>query len=281
MIRYLFLLLCVLTPSAVRAQTVAAGEAEAARCLDRIASVRREVVGKYGDSLIELQAQFQKAADLEAALAVRTERQRIEKEGTLTEKDVVPEPRGLRAAQQQTLARIEELTGALVAESVPRLVELKKVLTIAGKLDDAVTVRDQITRLQNDHLRVTRPDAAEIVPAETLLTAYAADRARADKTYKGAKLTVRGVVGAFRPDPEGKGYVLYLTKGANNGWIACALGGGARYREEKQFNTTFLVATERDGNVSGRVQVGQSVDVSGQCDGFEDVVKLSKCELAR
>src|SRR6187455_2406706 len=99
MIRCLFLLLCVLTPFAVRAQTVAAGEAEAARCLDRIASVRREMVGKYGDSLIELQAQFQKAADLEAAIAVRTERQRIEKEGTLTEKDVVPEPRGLRAAQ--------------------------------------------------------------------------------------------------------------------------------------------------------------------------------------
>jgi hypothetical protein len=281
MIRCLFLFVLILAPLTARAQTVGAGEAETTRCLDRIASVRRELVGKYGDSLIELQTQFQKAADLEAALIVRTERQRIEKEATLTEKDVVPEPRALRAAQQQTLAKIEELTGALVAESVPRLVELKKALTIAGKLDDAIVVRDQIARLQNDHLRVTRPDAAEITPAETLLTAYAADRARADKTYKGAKLTVRGVVGAFRADPEGKGYVLYLTKGPNNGWIACHLGGGGRYREEKQFNTTFLVASERDGNVSARVQVGQTIDVSGQCDGFEDMVELSKCELTR
>jgi hypothetical protein len=264
-----------------RAQTVAAGEAEVARCLERIASVRREMVGKYADSLAELQAQFQKAADLEGALAVRAERQRVEKEGSLSSKDLAPEPRALRTVQQQTLAKIEELVAALVAESVPRLVELKKALTIAGKLDDAVVVREQIARLQNDHLRVARPDAAEIVPAETLLTAYAADRARADKTYKGAKITVRGVVGAFRPDPEGKGYLVYLTKGGNGGWIACHFAGGSRFREEKQFNTTFLVITERDGSVSARIQSGQTLDVAGQCEGFDDVVKLAKCELAR
>jgi hypothetical protein len=261
MIRTSFVLLFITTTLwPARAQTVAAGEAEVARCLERIASVRREMVGKYADSLAEL---------------------RVEKEGSLSSKDLAPEPRALRTVQQQTLAKIEELVAALVAESVPRLVELKKALTIAGKLDDAVAVREQIARLQNDHLRVARPDAAEIVPAETLLTAYAADRARADKTYKGAKITVRGVVGAFRPDPEGKGHLVYLTKGGNGGWIACHFAGGARFREEKQFNTTFLVITERDGSVSARIQSGQTLDVTGQCEGFDDVVKLAKCELAR
>jgi hypothetical protein len=259
-----------------RSQTVASGEAEAAKCLERIASVERDVLGKYEDSLGELQLQFQKAADLDGALAARAERQRLQTERKLTEKHVVNQP------QQQSIAKMAELTAALVSETVPKLVELKKTLTIGGKLDDAVTIRGLIEKLQNDHLRVERPENGQFVPAENLLLAYAADRERADKTYKGVRLALRGTVGAYRQDPaDNRNYIVFLTKGANTGWIACSFdSGNLRFREEKQFNTAYLVVVDR-GEIIARIQVGQSLDVQGTCDGFQDTVRLSKCEIVR
>lgn len=266
----------------VRSQTVVAGEAEAAKCLDRIASVEREVLGKYEDSIGELQLQFQKAADLDAALAVRAERQRLQSERKLTEKNLVNEPRSLRTQQQQSLAKIAELTAALVSETLPKLVELKKTLTIAGKLDDAVTVRGLIEKLQNDHVRVERPENGQFIPTETLLLAYAADRERADKTYKGVRLSLRGVVGAYRPDPaDSRNYIIFLTKGSNSGWVSCLFDtGNLRFREEKQFNTSSLLIINNN-EIVARVQAGQSLDVQGTCDGFQDTVRLSKCEIVR
>jgi hypothetical protein len=265
-----------------RAQTVTAGEAEAAKCLERIATVEREVLGKYEDSISELQLQLQKAADLDAALAVRAERQRLQAERRLAEKNVVNEPRGLRTLQQQSIAKITELTTALVNESLPKLVELKKSLTIAGNLDDAVTVRGLIEKLQNDHLRMERPEHGQFVPAETLILAYAADRERADKTYKGVRIAVRGVVGAFRPDPaDNRNYFVFLTKGANTGWISCLFNNGnLRFREEKQFNTNYLIVTDR-AEIIARIQTGQTLDVQGTCNGFEDTVRLTQCEIVR
>ena len=57
--------------AALPAQNVNLGESEALKCEEKIASVRRDVLGKYEDSLGELQATLQKAADLEGSLAVR------------------------------------------------------------------------------------------------------------------------------------------------------------------------------------------------------------------
>src|SRR4029434_11040784 len=59
------------------AQTLNVGESEGQKYEERIASVQRDVLGRYDDSLAELQLGFQKAADLEGALAVRAERQRV------------------------------------------------------------------------------------------------------------------------------------------------------------------------------------------------------------
>ena len=62
------------------------------------------------------------------------------------------------------------------------------------------------------------------LPAETLLQAYTADRPRADKQYKGQRITVRGVLGGYRQDPtDAKLYLLYLTGGSTpSAWVQCA-----------------------------------------------------------
>jgi hypothetical protein len=281
--QWVTLSLVFVAPLYAASQSLVVGQAEASRCTDQIAAVRREVLNRYSDTLLELQGQFQKAADLEGAVAVRNERQRVEKEQTLTEKDFVQEPKALRAAQQQSLAKMDELTTALVNESLPKLIEIKKRLTVEGKLDDAMTVRGLIEKLQGDYLKMERPEPTTVVTADTLVQAYAADRTRADKTYKGARMTIRGVIGAYRPDPsDAKSYVVYLKGATSTGWIACFFNGGTlRFREDKQPNLNQLVISQRDGDAVARLQVNQTVDIQGQCDGFEDVVRLSKCEMVR
>ncbi len=267
-------------------QAATVGEAEAQKCEERIASVRRDTLNRYEDSLSEMQAAFQKAADLEAALAVRAERQRIAQDAVLSDAVLVPEPKALRALQSQTLAKMQELIAQLVQDALPRLIEHKKALTVAGKLDEAVTVRAAIERLQNANVPATPPVAGAVISADTLLLAYAGDRGRADKTYKAQRLTVRGVLGGFRLDPANpKQFLLYLggSGNAGNTWVQCAYSiGEYRFREEKQFNNTVLVITP-SGNEAGalRLQKGQTVDVRGMCEGWDEVVRLGRCELAR
>lgn len=280
--RHLPFLLLLLSPAARSAPTAAAAESEAARCRDRISAVRREVLGKYEDQLGELQSQCQKAADLEGALAVRAERQRVHTEPVLTEANFAVEPRALRALQQQTATRLEELTAGVVGEVIPRLVELKKALTISGQLDDAVAVRKLIEQLQNDHVPLARPASGELVTEETLTTAYAADRARADKAYKGVVITVRGTVATYRVDPsDPRRASIYLGRNGGAGWVGCFFEDKVRFREDRSFNTVALVVSSSSGSPIARWQAGQTIEISGKCDGFDDVVRLTSCELPR
>ena len=267
------------------AQAINAGEAEAQKCEEKIAAVHRDVLGRYEDALQELQAGFQKAADLEGALAVRGERQRLAKDGALTERDFVAEPKGLRAAQVSAVAKLRELTGQLVQETVPRLVEYKRSLTVAGKLDEAVAVRAAIERLQGNYVPIVRPDAASVTAAETILGAFAADRGRAEKTFKGQRVTVRGILGGYRTDAaDPKSYLLFLAgTGAGTGWVQCAFPlADFRFREERQFNTTILVISPKENDAATvRVQKGQALEMRGTCEGWDEMVRMVKCDLGR
>jgi hypothetical protein len=275
--------LCGLLARSSLAQSAAAGEAEAQKCADRIAAVQRDVLNKYEDALAELQTTFQKTADLEGALAVRTERQRLAQEQSLGEVNLVVEPKGLRALQAQTTTKMQDLLAQLVSETIPKLVELKRQLTVAGKLDDALAVRVAIENLQNRYLPAAKAEPGTVVSAENLVIAYNADRVRADKIYKGQKIVVRGVVGAFRTDPaDAKSYQVFLTGGASSGWVQCHFHpGDNRFREEKAtYNVQLLVITGKDGDVV-RLQKGSSFDVRGICEGWDEAVRLEKCEVAR
>ncbi len=271
-------------PSAVDANAASLADVETQRCQDKIANVQRDTLNKYEDGLQELQNTFQKAADLEGAIAVRTERQRLAAESILTEKNFVNEPKALRALQMQTVARIKDLVTQLVQESVPRLIELKKSLTVAGKLDEAVAVRTSIEQLQNSFVPISRAEAGSVVTAETVLQAYAGDRPRADKQYKGQRLTVRGVLGGYRQDPnDSKNYFLYLTGGSlGDAWVQCSFpASDFRFREENQFSGSFLVINSKDYPSGLRVQKGQTLDIRGTCEGWDELVKLSKCDLPK
>lgn len=264
--------------------TLSPAEAEAQKCEDKIASVRRDVLSKYDDQLGELQLNMQKVADLEGALAVRAERQRVAQDQDVNEANYVTEPKALRALQTQTLTRMRDLTAQLIQESMPKLIEFKKQLTVAGRLDDAVNVRAAIERLQNSHLPVTKADASTAIPAETLLLAYGGDRSRADKIYKGQKFTVHGILGGYRPDPaDAKNYQLYVSGSTGSGWVLCTFSAPEfRFREEKgSFGALTLVMTNKDGDIVARLQKGQTVDIRGRCEGFDDVVRMDRCDSVK
>lgn len=276
----LFLMLLAFPLSA---QNAGLGESEAQKCEEKIAAVQRDVLSRYDDALNELQLGFQKAADLENALAVRAEKQRLATEQALADKDLVTEPKSLRTLQIQTLGKMKELIKQLVQETVPRLIELKRSLTVGGKLDEAVAVRAAIERLQNGHAPVSRPEPGSVVSADALLQAYAADRVRADKTYKGQKMAIRGVIGGFRQDQADSKLFHVFLSGTTGGWVQCAFSTAEyRFREEQQFNNTFLIVTAKGGEGSAvRWQKGQSADIRGVCEGFDDVVRLGKCDVVR
>ena len=195
------------------------------------------------------------------------------------------EPKALRTLQTQSVTKMHELVAQIVADTVPKLVELKKSLTIAGKLDEAVAVRTAIEKLQNSHVPVSRADAGTVVSAETLLVAYSGDRSRADKTFKGQRITVRGTVGGFRQDPaDAKFYHIYLAGGTGSGWVQCAFSANEyRFREEKNaFGAVTLVITPKNSdNATARLQKGQGLEIRGVCEGLDEVVRLNKCDLPR
>jgi hypothetical protein len=265
--------------------SAAMGEAEAQRCEEKIQSARRDTLARYETALADLQIGLQKAADLEGALAVRAERQRAAQSGELNEANFVAEPKALRAIQVQLAQRAQDIVAQLVQESIPRLLELKKQLTVAGRLDEAVTVRDAIERLQNKHLAVIHPDPNLAVPVEALLRTYAADRARGDAVYQGQKVLVRGTIAGYRPDPaDPKRYLIYLASGTSNaGWIQCAFSTNEyRFRDEKQFNAQFLLMSPKSGDATPlRLVRGSAIDVLGTCTGWDETVRLDRCELAK
>jgi hypothetical protein len=258
------------------------GEAEVRQVEEKVAAVRRDLLSKYELSLGELQLQFQKAADLESAVAVRSERERVRSEGSLGEQNIVGEPKALRTLQQSTLSKMQELVAAVVTEAVPRLVEFKKQLTVEGKLDDALAVRAAIERVQNANVPVIRAEAGSIVQAETLMRAYHADRSRADKTYKGVRFVVRGTMGGYRIDPENaRSLILYVTGSGSGGWVQCYFRLDQwRYREDRQGAVSVLVLSSREGS-DVKLLKGQQVDILGDCTGWDETVKLAKCDLAR
>ena len=244
-----------------------------------IRDVRSDVVSKYEAGLSELQVGYQKAADLEGALAVRRERARLQEERALAESNLVEEPKQLRAFQDQYLQNQQRLVVQAVNNALPRMVELKRALTVGGKLDDAVRVRDEIRRIQQAYLPEMRSGEGEVVTAEEVAGAYAANAERADTAYRGRKLLVRGRVVSFRDGKEG-GKASLVLAGGEGRFVEVGLVEGTRVRAETAGVAGGIAVTVPDGAVL-RLGKGQVVEVRGRCEGLDGVVRLSDGQLKR
>jgi hypothetical protein len=276
----------VLPLSSIAAQ-VAAPElvkSEVDRCERRLREVRTEMVNRYESKLPELRVAFQKAADLESALLIRAEEQRLANERTLDASNVVDEPRSLTDAQEAILAKQTDLIAQVVAESVPKLVELKKALTVAGRLDEAVEVRTAILKLQGVGAPAQRLSPGTQVSVEDVFQGYQASRERADKMYKGVKLQISGRVVGVRPDPrDPTNLTLVLFGGAEGALVDCAFSPAEyRVREERLGPTLFFVVSSTTANISPlKVQRGAAVEFMGKCDGWDGAVRFSGCIIPR
>jgi hypothetical protein len=261
-------------------------QVEIEKCERNIKAVRVEICNRYEKKLSELRAAFQKAADLEGALAVRAEEQRIvsEADRPLEPRHVVEEPRGLREVQTELIGKQSEMIAQIVVETVPKLVEMKKTLTVAGKLDEAVEVRSAIQRLQDTLSPPQRLSANAQVSVEEVYQAYQSSKERADKIYRGVKVLLRGRVAGVRPDPREPGSLsLVLYGGAEGALVDCAFPVGEyRVREERQGQAVVYVISHGN-NDSGalRVQRGAVAEFAGRCDGSDGGLRFSGCSLPR
>ena len=97
------------------------------------------------NALQELQAGFQKWPTSEGP-GGKGGTAKATKEQSLSDRNYVGEPKALRALQAQTLAKMQELVSQLVQETVPRLLEIKRQLTVAG----SSTKHSQCARRSNN-----------------------------------------------------------------------------------------------------------------------------------
>ena len=96
------------------------------------------------------------------------------------------------------------------------------------------------------------------------------------------RIAARGIMSGYRIDPnDAKTLVVYLAPQGIAGWVACSFSLSQwRYREDRIGNGTFLVLIGKDG-AEVRLGRGQQVDILGDCAGWDEMVKLVKCDVSR
>jgi hypothetical protein len=194
----------------------------------------------------------------------------------------------LRAAfqkmvQVELLGKQKEMLSQIVQESLPKLLELKKALTVSGRLDEALEVRRSIADLQDIVSPAEKVDNGTVVSAEELFQTFQSSRLRADKMYKGRNLVVRGKLAGMRPDPRDPGSsVLVIFGGGEGMFIDCAFSGDQRIGEVRQ-GSTVSYSISKGGNDANpaRLTRGALVEMSGRCEGWDAGVRLGNCSVAR
>ena len=256
--------------------------AEVERCDRRLREVKIEIVHKYELELGKLRQSYQKSADLEGALVIREEERRVALDQALETGHVKAEPRALREIQEGLVQRQGELVTQVVLESLPRLVEAKRQLTIAGRLDEALEVRGVINRLQKQLGPAQRASDGTAVSAEELAQAYQADRDRADKMYRGVRLLLSGRVWGIRP--EGSSGVLQLSGGSEGSVVECGFSSGEyRWVQETQ-GATVLVGLQSVGTKAlvWKGARGVGMELQGRCEGWGDGgPRLGGCTISK
>ena len=250
----------------------------------RIQEVRVEIGNRYEKKLGELRTTFQKLGDLENSVVIRDEERRlVGSDVALDVQNLVQEPRMLRDAQVELIGKQKEMLSQIVQESLPKLLELKKALTVSGRLDEALEVRRSIADLQDIVSPAEKVENGTVVSAEDLFQTFQSSRPRADKMYKGRNLVVRGKLAGMRPDPRDPGSsVLVIFGGGEGMFIDCAFSGDQRLNEVRQ-GSTASYSISKGGNDANpaRLTRGALVEISGRCEGWDSGVRFGNCSVAR
>ena len=250
----------------------------------RIQEVRVEIGNRYEKKLGELRAGFQKLGDLENAVVIRDEERRlVGADIALDPQHLVQEPRALREAQVELLGKQKEMLTQIVQESLSKLVELKKTLTVGGRLDEALEVRRGIADLQDIVSPAEKVENGTLVAAEELYQTFQSSRLRADKMYKGRNLVLRGKVAGVRPDPRDPSVTVLVVFGGGDGmFIDCAFSGDYRIGESRQGSSVgySLSKGANDPNPT-KLTRGAVVEISGRCEGWDAGVRFGNCSVYR
>jgi hypothetical protein len=143
--------------------------------------------------------------------------------------------------------------------------------------------------LQDKYGATVQLDSGAVVPVETLLQDYSADKDRADKLYKGKKITVSGSVAGFQQDPsDDTSYNVYLSSRGASTLVQCSFPKqNYVIREEKQgLGNVVLsmapVTSKRQVPKPGsetKLFKGMTLNIEGVCNGMDKMVIMVKCNL--
>jgi len=259
--------------------------AEIERGERRIREVRVEIGNRYEKKLAELRLAYQKLADLENAVAVRAEETRMaaETQKPLEGGNLVAEPRLLREAQTELLTKQGEMLTQVLQESLPKLLEMRKTLTMAGKLDDALKVSGFIRSMQDAASPAQHLPPNSTVTAEEVFQAFQTSRERGEAIYKGSRLLLRGKVAGVRPDPREPGAaLLVLFGGAESAFVDCAFpSADYKVREERAGQNVVYVVSRSSDAAMLKVQRGAVVEIQGKYEGVEGAVRFGGCSLPK
>ena len=250
----------------------------------RIQEVRVEIGNRYEKKLGELRAGFQKLGDLENAVVIRDEERRlVGADIALDPQYLVHEPRALREAQIELLGKQKEMLTQIVQESLQKLVELKKTLTVSGRLDEALEVRRSIADLQDIVSPAERVENGTTVAADELFQTFQSSRMRADKMYKGRNLVLRGKVAGVRPDPRDPSVTVLVVYGGGEGmFIDCAFSGDYRISEARQGGSVgYSVSKGANDPAPTKLARGAVIEISGRCEGWDAGVRFGNCSVFR
>jgi phage gp45-like len=86
----------------------------------------------------------------------------------------------------------------------------------------------------------------------------------------------------YKVDPEnGKSLLIYLGGTNSPGWVMCSFNLTQwRYREDRVGAGNILVLIPKDGT-EVRMAKGAQIDILGDCAGWDEMVKLTKCDVPR
>ena len=134
------------------------------------AEIRQKVItaqAQYAKELEALAKSYQAKGELESVFAVKNEQDRFMNSGRIEDANIVPSPVELRNLQAQYKALPEQIGQRTAKQYLTSMEEKKKNLTVEGKLDEAMSVKKDIEKIQARYSVEVKSDSANSIAAIT------------------------------------------------------------------------------------------------------------------